>query len=103
MILQPEQIRHRKRDIRSRTTKQVMNDGIARMSTALARQIRDIMHLDDIPAGFQARFGCAKGFWIRDTEDTSNEIWIETYPSQRKWKCDYQDEDHRTFEVLNAA
>ncbi|KAI3336350.1 hypothetical protein HD806DRAFT_527959 [Xylariaceae sp. AK1471] len=102
-ILQPEQIRHRDADILSPTTKKVMNDGIARMSTALARQLRDIMHLDDIPAGFQGRFGSAKGFWIRDTEDTSNEIWIETYPSQRKWKCDYLDEDHRTFEVLNAS
>lgn len=80
-----------------------MNDGIARMSTALARQVRDIMGLDDIPAGFQGRFGSAKGFWIRDAEDTSGEIWIETYPSQRKWECDFEEEDHRTFEVRNAS
>lgn len=80
-----------------------MNDGIARMSTALARKIRDIMGLDDIPAGYQGRFGSAKGFWIRDTEDTSDEIWIETNPSQRKWVCDFKEEDHRTFEVRNAS
>ncbi|KAI0186943.1 RNA dependent RNA polymerase-domain-containing protein [Xylaria flabelliformis] len=102
VVLQPQQIRHRDADIISPTGK-VMNDGIARMSTALARQVRDIMGLDDIPAGFQGRFGSAKGFWIRDTEDTSGEVWIETYPSQRKWVCDFQEEDHRTFEVRNAS
>lgn len=80
-----------------------MNDGIARMSTALARKVRDIMGLDDIPAGYQGRFGSAKGFWLRDTEDTSGEIWIETNPSQRKWVCDFKEEDHRTFEVRNAS
>ncbi|KAI1822672.1 hypothetical protein F4861DRAFT_550569 [Xylaria intraflava] len=103
VVLQPEQIRHCNVDILSPNEKKVMNDGIGRMSTALARQIRDIMGLDDIPAGYQGRFGSAKGFWIRDTEDTSNEIWIETYPSQRKWKCDFNEEDHRTFEVRNAS
>ncbi|KAI0535140.1 hypothetical protein GGR58DRAFT_24380 [Xylaria digitata] len=102
VILQPEQIRHRDADIVS-PAKKVMNDGIARMSTALARAIRDNMGLVDIPAGYQGRFGSAKGFWIRDTEDTSDDIWIETYPSQRKWECDFKEEDHRTFEVHNAS
>lgn len=102
VVLQPHQIRSRDADIMSPTGK-VMNDGIARMSTALARQIRDVMGLDDIPAGYQGRFGCAKGFWIRDTEDISDEIWIETYPSQRKWVCDFKEEDHRTFEVRNPS
>ncbi|KAJ2988138.1 hypothetical protein NUW58_g4135 [Xylaria curta] len=80
VILQPEQIRHRNADLVSPTGK-VMNDGIARMSTALARQIRDVMGLVDIPAGYQGRFGSAK----------------------RKWVCDYKEEDHRTFEVRNAS
>lgn len=102
VVLQPQQIRSRDTDITSRTGK-VMNDGIGRMSTALARQIRDVMGLDDIPAGYQGRFGSAKGFWIRDTEDMSDEVWIETYPSQRKWVCDFKEEDHRTFEVRNAS
>ncbi|KAI1739787.1 hypothetical protein F4680DRAFT_448782 [Xylaria scruposa] len=102
VVLQPHQIRHRDADIVSPAGK-VMNDGIARVSNAFARQVRDIMGLDDIPAGFQGRFGSAKGFWIRDTEDTSGEVWIETYPSQRKWECDFQEEDHRTFEVRNAS
>ncbi|KAI1422822.1 hypothetical protein F5Y12DRAFT_716955 [Xylaria sp. FL1777] len=102
VILQPEQIRHHDADILS-PKKKVMNDGIARMSTPLARRIRDIMALDDIPAGYQGRFGSAKGFWIRDTEDTSDDIWIETYPSQRKWECDFKEEDHRTFEVRSAS
>ncbi|GAW23000.1 hypothetical protein ANO14919_125470 [Xylariales sp. No.14919] len=102
VILQPEQIRHRDADIVSPVNK-VMNDGIARMSTALARKVRDVMGLDDVPAGYQGRFGSAKGFWIRDTEDTSDDIWIETYPSQRKWECDFKEEDHRTFEVRSAS
>ncbi|KAI0964914.1 hypothetical protein F4678DRAFT_364158 [Xylaria arbuscula] len=102
VVLQPAQIRHRDVDIES-PLKKVMNDGIARMSTALARKIRDVMGLDSIPAGYQGRFGSAKGFWIRDTEDMSDEIWIETYPSQRKWQCDFKEEDHRTFEVRNAS
>ncbi|KAI0147187.1 hypothetical protein GGR57DRAFT_262590 [Xylariaceae sp. FL1272] len=102
VVLQAGQIRHREVDILSPAGK-VMNDGIARMSTALARKIRDMMGLDDIPAGYQGRFGSAKGFWIRDTEDTSGEIWIETYPSQRKWNCDYGEEDLRTFEVREES
>ncbi|GAP89725.2 putative RNA-dependent RNA polymerase [Rosellinia necatrix] len=102
VILQHHQIRHCDTDILSPTGK-VMNDGIGRMSTALVRQICVIMGLDDIPAGYQGRFGSAKGFWIRDTQDTSDDIWIETYPSQRKWVCDSEEEDHRTFEVRNAS
>ncbi|KAI1143964.1 RNA dependent RNA polymerase-domain-containing protein [Hypoxylon sp. FL0543] len=102
VIIQPEQIRHRAVDIISPTGK-VMNDGIARMSHGLARAIRDLLGLQDIPAGFQGRFGSAKGFWIRDTIDTSDDIWIETTPSQRKWICDYAEDDHRTFEVRNES
>ncbi|OTB06797.1 hypothetical protein M426DRAFT_318509 [Hypoxylon sp. CI-4A] len=102
VVLQPEQIRHRPVDVLSPTEK-VMNDGIALMSHGLARAIRDLMGLPDLPAGFQGRFGSAKGFWIRDTTDTSDDIWIETSPSQRKWNCDYIEEDHRTFEVRSES
>ncbi|KAI0382976.1 RNA dependent RNA polymerase-domain-containing protein [Hypomontagnella monticulosa] len=102
IVVQPEQIRHQPVDILSPTGK-VMNDGIARISHGLARAIRDILRLADLPAGFQGRFGSAKGFWIRDTTDTSDDIWIETFPSQRKWNCDYVDEDHRTFEVRSES
>ncbi|KAI8964087.1 RNA dependent RNA polymerase-domain-containing protein [Daldinia sp. FL1419] len=102
VVLRPEQIRHRPSDILSPTNK-VMNDGISLMSYGLARAIRDMMGLQDIPAGFQGRFGSAKGFWIRDTNSTDDEIWIETTPSQRKWNCDYSEEDHRTFEVRNES
>lgn len=80
-----------------------MNDGIARMSHGLARAVRDAMGLSDLPAGFQGRFGSAKGVWIRDTTDTSDDIWIETFPSQRKWNCDYVEDDHRTFEVRSES
>ncbi|KAH7359228.1 RNA-dependent RNA polymerase [Plectosphaerella cucumerina] len=96
--LEPDQIRHRATDIISPTGK-VMNDGIARMSTGLARRIQEEMGLEDLPSAFQGRFGSAKGLWICDTKDRSDDIWIETYPSQRKWECDYVDVNHRTFEV----
>ncbi|KAI1771292.1 RNA dependent RNA polymerase-domain-containing protein [Hypoxylon cercidicola] len=102
VILQPGQIRHQEDDILSPTGK-TMNDGIARMSYGLARAVRDAMGLSDLPAGFQGRFGSAKGFWIRDTTDTSDDIWIETFPSQRKWNCDYIEDDHRTFEVRSES
>ncbi|KAI2778960.1 RNA dependent RNA polymerase-domain-containing protein [Daldinia loculata] len=102
IIVQPEQIRHRPNDILSPIDK-VMNDGIALMSYGLARAVRDMMGLQDVPAAFQGRFGSAKGVWLRDTNDTSDAIWIETTPSQRKWNCDYIEDDHRTFEVRNES
>ncbi|KAK6221536.1 hypothetical protein LQW54_001308 [Pestalotiopsis sp. IQ-011] len=97
-ILTKSQLRHMETDILS-PTGNVMNDGIGRMSPLLARQIRDAMGLTETPAGFQGRIGSAKGFWIIDVADKGNELWIETYPSQRKWNCDFEDDDHRTFEV----
>ncbi|KAL2756914.1 hypothetical protein ACRALDRAFT_1062588 [Sodiomyces alcalophilus JCM 7366] len=102
VVVEPSQIRHQPKDILSHTGN-VMNDGIARMSPALVRRIRDHLGLQDTPTGFQGRFGSAKGFWIRDEEDTSDDIWIETFPSQRKWECDFVDEDHRTFEVKSPV
>ncbi|KAI2469302.1 RNA dependent RNA polymerase-domain-containing protein [Annulohypoxylon bovei var. microspora] len=102
IIVRPEQIRHRSVDVLSPTNK-VMNDGIALISHGLARAVSNSMGLLDTPAGFQGRFGSAKGFWIRDTTDTSDDIWIETTPSQRKWNCDYIEDDHRTFEVRNSS
>ncbi|KAI1325227.1 hypothetical protein F5Y16DRAFT_278020 [Xylariaceae sp. FL0255] len=104
IVLEPHQIRHRDEDILSPTNK-VMNDGIARMSAGLAKKIGDFMGLSisDLPAAFQGRFGSAKGVWLRDTIDKSDEIWIETFPSQRKWECNYEEEDHRTFEVLKPS
>lgn len=98
VTLEKDQFRHKNEDICS-PTGAVMNDGIGRMSPALARLVRDSMGLTDTPAGFQGRVGSAKGFWILDVSERFDEIWIETYPSQRKWNCDFDDEDHRTFEV----
>ena len=80
---------------------QVMNDGIGRMSRALAKTISNSLGLSDTPSGFQARFGSAKGMWIVDVDYEGDDHWIETYPSQRKWECDFDDPHHRTFEVKN--
>ncbi|KAI1866915.1 hypothetical protein JX265_007491 [Neoarthrinium moseri] len=98
VVLKPGQIRHMLGDVSSPSGK-VMNDGIGRMSPALARKVSGILGLSDTPSAFQGRIGSAKGVWVRDVADQSDDIWIETYPSQRKWKCNLQDEDHRTFEV----
>lgn len=74
------------------------------MSPSLAKAITKRIGIDDqeMPSGFQGRLGPYKGFWVIDTFD-DGEIWIEGYPSQRKWDCDFDDADHRTFEVRDWA
>lgn len=106
VLLDESQIRYRNEDIKSKGT--VMNDGCARMSRGLARRIIQMLNLDYNPCAFQGRFGSAKGMWIVDVSnedwdgDKADDIWIETYPSQRKWKCtNTADPFHRTFEVRN--
>ncbi|KAK4235595.1 hypothetical protein C8A03DRAFT_46294 [Achaetomium macrosporum] len=98
VTFEPEQIRHHEKDILSPIGKE-MNDGIGRMSRSVARKIRDALGLIDIPSAVQGRMGSAKGMWLMDVADSGDEDWIETYPSQRKWKCDYADPYHRTLEV----
>lgn len=81
-----------------------MNDGIARMSPAVARDIRKHLGLSAIPSAVQGRLGSAKGMWIVDVTENSDDFWIETFPSQRKWDLDWdKDQDHRTLEVRNVA
>lgn len=95
----PGQLMAQKEDVLSPTGK-VMNDGIARMSLGVAKRIRDVMGLSDTPSAIQGRLGSAKGMWIRDLEDWDEDnIWIETFPSQRKWVCNWDDVFHRTLEV----
>lgn len=85
--------------------KKVMNDGIGRMSPSLAKAITKRLGLDDreMPSGFQGRLGPYKGFWVVDDTSDDGEMWIEGYPSQRKWDCNFDDADHRTFEVKDWA
>ncbi|KAK7747822.1 hypothetical protein SLS62_008858 [Diatrype stigma] len=80
-----------------------MNDGIGRISPNVMRKIRDELGLTDTPCAIQARLGSAKGMWITDVTDASQEDWIETYESQRKWECDWSDEYHRTLEVKSCV
>ncbi|OHE91722.1 RNA-directed RNA polymerase [Colletotrichum orchidophilum] len=100
--LDQNQIRHRQEDIVS-PIGEVMNDGVGRMSLFLARQIRDVLGLSDIPSAIQGRLGSAKGVWIIDVEDSGSDIWIETWPSQRKWDCDFLQQEHRTLEIKPVA
>ncbi|KAK4097624.1 hypothetical protein N658DRAFT_510235 [Parathielavia hyrcaniae] len=102
LTFEPDQIRDHAEDLLSPIGK-VMNDGIARMSRSVARKIRDALGLGDIPSAIQGRMGSAKGMWLMDVADTGDTDWIETYPSQRKWKCNYADRYHRTLEVRSVA
>jgi hypothetical protein len=101
VTLESGQIRHRPVDILSPTGK-VMNDGIGLMSRSLARKIRNELGLSDIPSAIQGRMGSAKGMWLMDVTDSGDDDWIETYPSQRKWKCDFADPCQRTLEVRSV-
>ncbi|KAK7962123.1 RNA-directed RNA polymerase [Apiospora aurea] len=102
VVLEKSQIKIRKRD-RLSPIGNVMNDGIGRISQSLARKIRTMMGSFGNLTGFQGRIGSAKGFWIIDIQDDTNRDWIILYPSQRKWKCDFMDEEHRTFEVRSEV
>ncbi|KAK4231626.1 putative RNA-dependent RNA polymerase SHL2 [Podospora fimiseda] len=104
VVFEPHQIRQHQQDLLS-PTGNVMNDGIGLMSRSVARKIRDILGLTDIPSAVQARIGPAKGMWLMDVKDMGEEDWIETYPSQRKWDWDVNvaDQYQRTLEVRSTA
>ncbi|PFH63200.1 hypothetical protein XA68_16639 [Ophiocordyceps unilateralis] len=106
--LQRGQIRLQEEDV---GTHSVMNDGLGRISKALARKIAhhlepyDKRNIPSSTAGYQGRIGSAKGFWIVDVESKpdDDDVWIEIYPSQVKWLCEFEDSCHRTFEVKALA
>lgn len=101
-ILEEHQIRHQPVDLQS-PDGEVMNDGAGRISPGLMRKVRDVLGLQTTPSAVQGRVGSAKGMWITDMTDLSHEDWIETYPSQRKWNCDWSDEDHRALEIRSYS
>lgn len=82
-----------------------MNDGVARMSPMVATRIKACLGLTVTPSAVQGRLGSAKGMWIVDVDETSDKIWIETFPSQRKWDLDWMEahNDHLTLEIRNYA
>ncbi|KAM0631708.1 hypothetical protein ACHAPW_005351 [Verticillium nonalfalfae] len=103
IVFEPGQIIHHAEDICSKSGK-VMNDGVAEMSPKAAKVIAEYLGLTDTPSAYQGRFGSAKGVWIVGTDpDNRDDFEIDTYSSQRKWECDFWDEDHRTFEVKTEA
>lgn len=97
-MLEQHQIRHQPKDLQA-PDGEAMNDGAGRISPSLMRKVRDELGLQSIPSAVQGRLGSAKGMWLTDMTDLSNEDWIETYPKQEKWDCDWSDEDHRTLEI----
>lgn len=103
--LERHQIRIRTKDLGA--GKMVMNDGIGRISSSLAKKVAELLGLTDCPSCFQGRLGSAKGMWLIDVdsegdfEEDFEKDWIEIYPSQRKWECDFKDVHHRTLEIRN--
>ncbi|EHK41517.1 hypothetical protein TRIATDRAFT_321718 [Trichoderma atroviride IMI 206040] len=103
--LERHQIRIRTKDLG--TGKMVMNDGIGRISASLAKKVAELLGLTDCPSCFQGRLGSAKGMWLIDVdsegdfEEDFEKDWVEIYPSQRKWECDFKDVHHRTLEIRN--
>lgn len=81
----------------------VMNDGIGRISLSLAKKVAESLGLSDCPSCFQGRLGSAKGMWLIDVEGDRDPEgdWVEIYPSQTKWECDFEDPHHRTLEIRN--
>ncbi|KAG8425956.1 hypothetical protein J3459_008559 [Metarhizium acridum] len=97
VVLEKHQIHSLSYDIGTHST---MNDGIGRISKALAMKIASKLGLTELPCAFQARLGGAKGMWIIDSDPILGDgDWIVTYASQIKWDCDHEDSHHRTFEV----
>jgi RNA dependent RNA polymerase len=89
--------------------KHAMTDGGGRISPALAERIARYLGLAYTPSGFQGRIGEAKGFWTVDYSDKSEEEWIETRTSQRKWIRSTEPDGvsehewNRTFEVVGYS
>ncbi|KAL7920937.1 RNA dependent RNA polymerase domain-containing protein [Trichoderma austrokoningii] len=104
--LERHQIRIRTKDL---GTEMVMNDGIGRISPRLAKKVAELLGLTDCPSCFQGRLGSAKGMWLIDIDSEGDfegafeEDWVEIYPSQIKWECDFKDVHHRTLEIRSWA
>lgn len=82
-----------------------MNDGVGLISPQLMRRVQEILGLPATTCAIQARIGSAKGMWItaHDERGNGSADWIEIYPSQEKWACNWANEDHRTLEVKGWA
>ncbi|KAF4477180.1 qde-1 RNA-dependent RNA polymerase [Fusarium agapanthi] len=103
VLLMEKSIRHRHTDIES-PNGTPMNDGIGRISDSLLSEVRDVMGLDFLPTAIQARIGGAKGLWMMDSSPyPPDERWIEIYPSQQKWVCNWSDPAHQTLEVVSVS
>lgn len=103
IVFEPGQIRHRDQDLLSNDGRKVMNDGVGRMSRTVAKLIQNALGLSSPPCAVQGRLGSAKGMWIVDHTDMTDDIWIEVYPSQRKWELEAVDQEHRTLEIRSWA
>jgi RNA dependent RNA polymerase len=116
VILRRQEFSHPE-DMRS-PENNIMNDGCARISKSLGREIALQIGLENIPSVFQARIGGAKGLWMVDTDDNmradyptemaGRNFCIEVTDSQLKIlphpKDDVRgDELQRMFEVVDYS
>jgi RNA dependent RNA polymerase len=91
----------------------VMNDGCARMSMTLAKDIARHLGLSEMPSVFQGRIAGAKGLWMKVPDDEFRTLGrrnycIEIADSQLKIKPHpkdnpFADPEQRTFEVLKYS
>lgn len=103
VVFESHQVRHLAQDLLSTDGKKVMNDGVGRMSRQVAKMIQTALGLSSPPCAVQCRLGSAKGMLVLDVTDTTDDIWVEIYPSQRKWDCEATDQEHRTLEIRSWA
>lgn len=91
----------------------VMNDGCARMSMTLARDVAQHLGLGEVPSVFQGRIAGAKGLWMVVSDDHFGKIGERKYLveiSDSQLKIDPHpkdnsaaDEFQRTFEVASYS
>ncbi|KAL1984058.1 hypothetical protein VTN96DRAFT_9655 [Rasamsonia emersonii] len=111
VVLRPEEILHLEDD---KSKPEVMNDGCALMSRALAREICDHLGIQgSTPSCFQGRIAGAKGLWMVDRQNSpihagERDFWIQISDSQLKvkphphyWSPKSADDEQLTFEVAN--
>lgn len=117
VILRRQEFSHFKNICNSDEGK-IMNDGCARISKSLGREIALKIGLENIPSVFQARIGGAKGLWMVDTDDNmradyptemaERNFCVEVTDSQLKIKPHPKDdmrgdELQRMFEVVDYS
>lgn len=86
VVFAPDQIKVGNDIISS--SKECMTDGCGKASPRVFREVRQLLGIEQTPSAIQGRLGGAKGVWYvdPDADPYSQELWIETKPSQVKFE-----------------